>query len=86
MGALFGKAKPPKVVRMPDANDPNILQSEERKRREIAARSGRSSTMLSRGAGGVPRGSGGGGNGRGGGGGGDAGTRSYSNSLLGSAG
>lgn len=77
MGALFGKPKPPKVVRMPDTNDPVIRQSEERKRREIAARSGRSSTMLSRGGGGAPRGSGGGG---------DAGTRSYSNSLLGSAG
>jgi len=68
MGALFGKAKPPKVVRMPDQNDPVIKQSEERKRREIAARSGRSSTMLSRSGGG------------------EAGTRSYSNSLLGSAG
>lgn len=68
MGALFGKAKPPKVVRMPDTNDPVIRQSEERKRREIAARSGRSSTMLSRSSGG------------------EAGTRSYSNSLLGSAG
>lgn len=77
MGSLFGKAKEPKVVRMPDANDPAIRQSEERKRREIASRSGRSSTMLSRGGGGVPRGSGGGG---------EAGTRSYSNSLLGSAG
>lgn len=70
MGALFGKAKPPTVVRMPDQNDPNIRQAEERKRREIAGRSGRSSTMLSRGAGG----------------GGEAGTRSYGNSLLGSAG
>lgn len=70
MGALFGKAKEPKVVRMPDANDPAIKQSEERKRREIASRSGRSSTMLTRNAGG----------------GGEAGTRSYSNSLLGSAG
>jgi len=69
MGALFGKAKPPTVVRMPDQNDPNIRQAEERKRREIAGRSGRSSTMLSRGAGG-----------------GEAGTRSYGNSLLGSAG
>lgn len=78
MGALFGKAKPPKVVRMPDQNDPNIRQAEERKRREIAGRSGRSSTMLTRGGGSVPRGSGGGV--------GDAGTRSYSNSLLGSAG
>lgn len=68
MGALFGKPKPPKVVRMPDTNDPVIRQSEERKRREIAARSGRSSTMLSRSSGG------------------EAGTRSYSNSLLGSAG
>ena len=69
MGALFGKAKPPTVVRMPDQNDPNIRQAEERKRREIAGRSGRSSTMLSRGAGS-----------------GEAGTRSYGNSLLGSAG
>lgn len=48
MGALFGKAKAPTPVRMPDANDPIIRQSEERKRREIASRSGRSSTMLSR--------------------------------------
>ena len=85
MGALFGKAKPPTVVRMPDQNDPNIRQAEERKRREIAGRSGRSSTMLSRGGGSAPR-TGGGGNGGGGGGGGDAGTRSYANSLLGSAG
>jgi len=69
MGALFGKAKPPTVVRMPDQSDPVVRQSEERKRREIAARSGRSSTMLSRNAGG-----------------GEAGTRSYSNSLLGQAG
>lgn len=68
MGSLFGKPKPPAVVRMPDTNDPVIRQSEERKRREIAARSGRSSTMLSRSSGG------------------EAGTRSYSNSLLGSAG
>lgn len=70
MGALFGgKPKAPTPVRMPDANDPAIRQQEERKRREIMARSGRSSTMLSRNAGG-----------------GEAGTRSYSNSLLGSAG
>lgn len=72
MGSLFGKPKAPTPVRMPDANDPAIKQSEERKRREIASRSGRSSTMLTRNAGG--------------GGGGEAGTRSYSNSLLGSAG
>lgn len=72
MGALFGKPKPPTPIRMPDANDPAVKQSEERKRREIMARSGRSSTMLSRNAGG--------------GGGGEAGTRSYSASLLGNAG
>lgn len=71
MGALFSKPKAPTVVRMPDANDPIIRQSEERKRREIASRSGRSSTMLTRNAGS---------------GGGEAGTRSYANSLLGSAG
>lgn len=67
MGSLF-KTKPPEVVRMPDMQDPVVKQSESRKRREIAARSGRQSTMLSRNAGG------------------DAGTRSYANSLLGSAG
>lgn len=52
MGALFGKAKAPTPVRMPDVNDPVIRQSQEKKRREIAGRSGRDSTMLSRGAGG----------------------------------
>lgn len=67
MGALFGgKAKSPSVTRMPDVNDPVIRNTQEKKRREIAGRSGRDSTMLSRS--------------------GESGTRSYSNSLLGSAG
>lgn len=68
MGALFGKPKEPTAVRMPDTDDPVIKQAEARKRREIAGRSGRQSTMLSRGGSG------------------DAGTSSYRNSLLGSAG
>lgn len=51
MGALFSKPKAPNVTRMPDVNDPVIRQAQDRKRREISGRSGRSSTMLSRGAG-----------------------------------
>lgn len=69
MGALFGsKPKPPEVVRMPLPEDPQAKMAAERKRREIGARSGRTSTMLSRNASS------------------EAGTSSYSNSLLGQAG
>jgi hypothetical protein len=46
MGALFG-AKKPQAVRMPDLNSPVSREAEERKRREIAGRSGRASTRLS---------------------------------------
>lgn len=54
MGALFSKPKVPDVpkpVAMPDPEDPESREAEERKRRQIAARSGRSSTILSRGTG-----------------------------------
>lgn len=49
MGALFGGQKPQPAARMPDANDPVIANAEARKRREIMGRSGRSSTIMSRG-------------------------------------
>lgn len=69
MGSLFSKPKmpDPKPTPMPDPEGPDVRAEEERRRRAIAARSGRSSTILSRGSGG------------------EAGTRSYSNSLLGQA-
>lgn len=49
MAALFGK-KPekPQAVRMPVDNDASVKSAEERQRRAIAARGGRSSTILSR--------------------------------------
>lgn len=69
MGSLFKKPdiKEPTPVRMPDPEGPDVRAEEERRRRAIAARSGRTSTILSRSSGG------------------EAGTRSYSNSLLGQA-
>jgi hypothetical protein len=71
MGGLFGKKPDPApAVRMPVPDDQAALAAQQRQRQQIASRSGRASTMLSR------RPSGGG----------DAGTSSYSNSLLGSAG
>lgn len=74
MGGLFGKApKAADPVKMPVADDAATLAAQERQRQQVAARSGRASTVMSRRAG----------NGRTGG---DAGTSSYSNSLLGSAG
>lgn len=54
MGNLF-KPKMPEVakpVRMPDPEDPETNEAEERKRRQIAARSGRTSTILSQRSGG----------------------------------
>lgn len=56
MGSIFGRPKvpEPKPVRMPDANDPAIGAAQDRKRREIAARSGRASTMLSNRQSGTP--------------------------------
>lgn len=56
MGKLFKgpDIKPAQPVRMPDPEDPDTREAEERQRRQIAARSGRASTVLSRGAGGSP--------------------------------
>lgn len=50
MGALFGK-KPqqPQVARMPVENDEDAQAAADRQRRAIATRTGRSSTILSRG-------------------------------------
>ena len=54
MSGLFGKApKPADPVRMPVAGDADTRAAEERKRRDIAGRSGRSSTILTRGGGGA---------------------------------
>lgn len=63
------KVTPPKP--MPDMESPVVRESEDKKRRQIAARGGRASTMLSS---------------RNGSGGGEAGTGAYKNSLLGQAG
>jgi hypothetical protein len=70
MGALFGgKApKPEAPTPMPTPDDAAAKAADLRQRQQIAARSGRASTMLSRQNGG------------------NAGTTSYSNSLLGQAG
>jgi hypothetical protein len=71
MGSLFGKApKPEPAVRMPVPDDTAALAAAQRQKQMIASRTGRASTMLTR----RPTG------------GGDAGTQSYGNSLLGSAG
>lgn len=68
MSGLFGKTpKPADPVRMPVEGDTATKAAEERQRRAIAQRSGRSSTKLSQRSG-------------------EAGTSSYSNTLLGSAG
>lgn len=69
MSFLFGKApKPEPAQRMPVPDDKDARMAAERQRMKIAGRSGRQSTMLSRGRTG------------------EAGTSSYSNSLLGAAG
>lgn len=71
MSGLFGKApKPEAPVRMPVEDDAASAAAAQRQKQLIAARSGRASTVMSRRA---PSG-------------GEAGTSSYSNSLLGSAG
>ncbi|MBZ9807687.1 hypothetical protein [Mesorhizobium sp. ESP-6-2] len=70
MGFLFPKApKPAEAARMPTPEDTSVVAAEDRQRRQIAQRSGRASTVLSRPSGGA-----------------SAGTTSYGNSLLGSAG
>lgn len=50
MGALFGgkKPEPPKAIAMPDATSPVVRAAEDQRRRQIMARSGRQSTILSR--------------------------------------
>ncbi|WP_420961067.1 hypothetical protein [Brucella sp. IR073] len=48
MGSLFKKPPKPEPVRMPDEEDPQTQEAEAQRRRQIAARSGRTSTMLSR--------------------------------------
>lgn len=50
MGSLFKRDPPPKPkpVLMPDPESPVIKNTEDAKRRQIAARSGRTSTMLTR--------------------------------------
>ena len=62
MGKLFGggsqKVEPTPVTRMPDPEAPEVKDAEARRRREIMARSGRQSTMLSRGGNGSGAGTG----------------------------
>lgn len=54
MSGLFGQ-KPSGPARMPDTNDPAILEAQRRKRAEVMGRSGRTATILSRGgSGGSP--------------------------------
>lgn len=52
MSFLFGKKQQPTpVAKMPDPEDAGVKNAEDRKRREIAMRSGRRSTVLSQGGG-----------------------------------
>jgi hypothetical protein len=72
MGGLFGGGtpKPTPVTRMPDDEDPTVVEARRRAAQQQQARSGRSSTVLSnrqRPASG------------------QAGTQAYGNSLLGQA-
>lgn len=49
MAAIFGKKpKAPDPVRMPVDDDASVMAAEDRQRRAIASRGGRSSTVLSR--------------------------------------
>lgn len=50
MGALFGGKKPPdpKPVLMPDATSPVVKAAAQQRQRQIMARSGRQSTVLTR--------------------------------------
>ncbi|WP_156394421.1 hypothetical protein [Mesorhizobium sp. Root172] len=71
MSGLFGKKPTPEPVAvMPVPDDAAAKAADLRQRQQIASRTGRASTVMTR------RSSGGG----------DAGTSSYSNSLLGQAG
>lgn len=71
MSGLFGKTPAPEpATPMPVPDDAAAQAAKARQQQQIASRSGRASTVLSRPAGGR----------------GEAGTSSYANSLLGSAG
>ncbi|MFK4060737.1 MULTISPECIES: hypothetical protein [Brucella] len=74
MGGLFSKPDTPKVeaTRAPTEADTTVADAQKRARQQAMARSGRASTVLTR----SQQASSGGG----------AGTTSYGNSLLGSAG
>jgi hypothetical protein len=78
MGGLF-KSKTPKptpVQRMPDEEDPTVVEARRRAAADAQARSGRTSTVLSRNrSAGASAGAGA-----------QAGTQAYKNSLLGQAG
>lgn len=77
MGGLFGgsKPKPAPVVRMPDEEDPAVLEAKRRQAAAEQARSGRTSTVLTNRAqrNAAQPGT-------------QAGTTAYKNSLLGQAG
>jgi hypothetical protein len=77
MGGLFkSKApEPAKVTRMPDEEDPSVVEARRRAAADAQARSGRTSTVLSRNRSrtATPAGT-------------QAGTTAYKNSLLGQAG
>lgn len=76
MGGLFGKKPTPQPVqRMPDTEDPAVLEAKKRAAAASQARSGRASTMLSSRAQATNAPASGG-----------AGTTAYKSSLLGSAG
>lgn len=73
MGSLFGgkKPEPAPVQRMPDAEDPAVLEAKKRAAAAAQARSGRASTVLSARNNAAPAAT--------------DGTGAYKNSLLGSA-
>lgn len=77
MGGLFGKKpEPAPVQRMPDVEDPSVVEARRRAAADAQARSGRTSTVLSRnrsGSASTAPGT-------------QGGTQAYRNSLLGQAG
>lgn len=75
MGGLFKKPQPQPVQRMPDTEDPAVLEAKKRAAGAAQARSGRASTVLTNRAQAANSAAAGG-----------AGTTAYKSSLLGSAG
>lgn len=71
MGGLFGSKKPQPVARMPDEQDPAVLEARRRSASEQQARSGRTSTVMTTARQRQTPG--------------QAGTTAYTNSLLGQA-